>query len=306
MIKLKNIVFILMSIAVLTVVVFNFRDIKDKVIDEFNNKDKVILPESNIYKNNFNYLFIKQVDDYVPDDKKDLINIIYSIINQGWDEFTFYCPIEYEDCISDLTEISHSDVLLSNLNNFVHPYNSYSSIKTIYDDTGEITIYVNHVYSDSEIEKIDKDIDKLINDYTNDSMDVYTKIKNIHDYIIKNTKYDIARANKGDSTFESNKINGVLYDHYAICSGYSDIMAVILTKLGVENYKISSDTHVWNAVHLDGWLHIDLTWDDPVTTTGRDIISHDYFMVTTNELKKLDSTSSDHKYDEEIYLEFKQ
>ena len=160
MIKLKNIVFILMSIAVLTVVIFNFKDIKDKVIDEFNNKDKIILPESNIYKNNFNYLFIKQVDDYVPDNKKDLINIIYSIINQGWDEFTFYCPIEYEDCISDLTEISHNDVLLSNLNNFVHPYNSYSSIKTLYDDTGEITLHINHTYSDSEIERIDKDIDK--------------------------------------------------------------------------------------------------------------------------------------------------
>lgn len=305
MIKLKNIVFILMSIAVLTVVIFNFKDIKDKVIDEFNNKDKIILPESNIYKNNFNYLFIKQVDDYVPDNKKDLINIIYSIINQGWDEFTFYCPIEYEDCISDLTEISHNDVLLSNINNFVHPYNSYSSIKTLYDDTGEITLHINHTYSDSEIERIDKDIDKLISDKTNDDMDLYTKIKTLHDYIINNTKYDTQRANKGNSAYASNKINGVLYDHFAICSGYSDIMAVILTKLGVENYKISSDTHVWNAVNLDGWLHLDLTWDDPVTTNGRDIISHDYFMVTTKELKKLDNASSDHKYDEDIYLEFK-
>lgn len=306
MIKLKNIVFILMSIAVFTVIVFNFKDIKDKVIEKFNSRDKIILPESNIYKNNFSYLFVDQVDDYVPNNKKDLINIIYSIINQGWDEFTFYCPIDYEDCINDLTELSHNEVLLSNLNNFVHPYNSYSSIKTLYDDTGEITFYINHTYSDAEIERIDKDIDKLINDKTNENMDLYTKIKTLHDYIIKNTRYDTQRANKENSSYASNKINGVLYDHFAICSGYSDTMAVILTKLGVENYKISSDTHVWNAVNINGWLHLDLTWDDPVTTTGRDIISHDYFMITTNELKKLDNASSDHEYDEEIYLEFKQ
>ena len=38
----------------------------------------------------------------------------------------------------------------------------------------------------------------------------------------------------------------------------NDLMAIFLTKFGVKNFKVASDTHVWNAVNVNGeWLTCD-------------------------------------------------
>ena len=93
------------------------------------------------------YLFVKHTDTYVPYKYNDLLDIYYSALDQGWEEFTFYCPKEYKSCIGDVGAISNDDILLSIINNYVHPFNSYSEIKTVYDDTGEVTIKINHIYN---------------------------------------------------------------------------------------------------------------------------------------------------------------
>jgi transglutaminase/protease-like cytokinesis protein 3 len=130
------------------------------------------------------------------------------------------------------------------------------------------------------------------------------KIEALHNYIINNTKYDKQKVDTEYSPYDSSRIQGVLFDNYAICSGYTDTMAVLLNKLGIINYKISSDTHVWNAVLLDGkWYHLDLTWDDPVTSNKKDVLQHEYFILTTEEL--LSKEVKEHKFDRNIYLEFR-
>ena len=66
-------------------------------------------------------------------------------------------------------------------------------------------------------------------------------------------------------------------------------MSIFLNKLGIENYKISNKTHIWNLVHINGvWRHLDSTWDDPVSNNNynRDT----YFLITTEELSKLKLT----------------
>lgn len=284
----------------------NHNIISGRLKDVFRIHPEMVIKDGNDYVKKNNYYFVSQVDDYVPYDYDDLKNIFYSVLNQGWDEFTFYCPVEYKECLDDVYKISNDKVLLSNINNFVHPYNSYSSIKTLYDETGEVTIKVYHLYSVNEIENIDAEIDKIIANNTNSNMSDKDKILALHDFIINNTKYDTIRANSSDNTsdYDSARIQGVLYDHYAICSGYSDIMAVMLNKLNINNYKISSETHVWNAVYLNGkWVHLDLTWDDPVSTSGKDILDHSYFLIDNETLKELDTENSDHIYDKSVYYE---
>ena len=70
------------------------------------------------------------------------------------------------------------------------------------------------------------------------------------------------------------------------------------------NIKIANDTHVWNAIYLNNrWSHLDLTWDDPVTSNKKDILQHEYFILTTDEL--LSKEVKEHKFDRDIYLEFK-
>ena len=82
--------------------------------------------------------------------------------------------------------------------------------------------------------------------------------------------------------------------------GYSDAMAFFLDKLGIENIKITNDEHVWNAVRINNtWYHIDLTWDDPIYKNGGNLTIHDYFMISTKELK--DKNDGSHDFDEKIY-----
>lgn len=307
MIKLKNFISFFVSIIVIVFIVLNIDLIFDKIKDFIYVQPELIIKPSNDYTKKDKYEFVRQVDEYVPYNYDDLINIFYSILNQGWDEFTFYCPTQYSECLNDIEKLSYDEVLLSDINNFVHPYNSYSTVKTLYDDMGEITIKVKHLYSDEEIKKMDKTIDKIIEENITYNMTDKDKIRVLHDYIINNTKYDVTRANEGTSSYDSSRILGLLYEHYAICSGYADTMAVILDKLGINNYKVASKSHVWNAVYLDNkWYHLDLTWDDPVSTSGKDILDHTYFLIDTSTLGEvMDNDDDEHVFDKKIYSELK-
>ena len=94
-------------------------------------------------------------------------------------------------------------------------------------------------------------------------------------------------------------------------------MAIILSKLNYENYKVAttseeisyeSNGHIWNAVKIDNeWLHLDLTWDDPVSTEGKDYLYHKYFLVSTEEMAKADAGNvkvEEHNFNKGIYQEF--
>ena len=83
-------------------------------------------------------------------------------------------------------------------------------------------------------------------------------------------------------------------------------MAIYLNTIGLQNYKINSDNHIWNLVNLDGtWYHLDLTWDDPVTVGIPDLnlLEHSFFMISTKEL--LNYNTGEHVFDQNIYRELK-
>ena len=153
---------------------------------------------------------------------------------------------------------------------------------------------------------IDQKVNSVISENLRADMDDQTKILTIHDYIVNNAKYDVEKNQTGKSDYHSNIAYGPLIEGYAICGGYADAMAIFLTKLGFDNYKIASDTHVWNAVFVnDKWLHLDLTWDDPVSEQGVDYLYHKYFLVNNEELLKADGTLNNHIFKKSVYLEFK-
>ncbi len=305
MIKLKNIILFLLLIISLFAIYLNFDNIKNEfLLEEDENTEVVILPGNN-YSNKDEFISFKQVKEYSPNNYNDLLNIYYSVLNQGWDEFTFYCPDTYSSCMNDVKNLSLDTELLGDINNYVHPFNSYNLIRTLYDETGAITIKITHVYSATEISEINRRLEQII-DYTiDDDMDDYEKILAVHDYIIDHTKYDTDKANNNSSLYDSSRIQGVIYDHYAICSGYADTMSAILNMLKIPNFRISSENHVWNAVYLDDqWLHLDLTWDDPVSPSGIDTLSHNYFLIDNEELEELDEGGSEHLFKKDVYLEF--
>ena len=257
---------------------------------------------SNEYFLEDNFSYVNNYTDNDVSNKKQMIDLIYYFINSGSDKIVAYCVKEYTDCIKDLESISADQEALSIFNNFVHPYNSFSKLSFSYDEYGNFTITNNKIYDDKMISEINKIVDDYIAKNISSSLKDSEKLKLIHDFIIDNTKYDKLKVdNINDETYNSENAYGVLVEHYGICSGYADTMAIFLNKLGIINYKISNDEHIWNLAYVDNkWVHIDLTWDDPVTEN--DINRTDYFMIDTKTLQELDE---EHDFNTYIFEEAK-
>lgn len=257
--------------------------------------------EKNEYYRNYDFAYVKNTKNFIPNNKNDIKNIYYTIVNSGMNEFTFYCPSEYKSCMEDVNEIANDQNIISNINNFVHPYNSFNSLKTEIDSLGKITIEIEKVYNDEMIILIDYKINEIYKEVIgNSNFDNTTKIKKLHDYIINNTKYDKDRSDNKIIKYQSDNAYGVLIENYGLCGGYTDTMMLFLEKMGIESIKISTENHVWNYVNLDNkWLHLDLTWDDPISTNGKDVLDDTYFLIKDNELKEIEKL--EHNYDESVY-----
>ena len=196
-------------------------------------------------------------------------------------------------------------------------FNNFTNVKSSISDSGEINLKVFYLYDSEKIKEIDTKTDEILKSLIKDNMNDTKKIRTIHDYIINNTKYDVERNLTGNSKYESFNAYGPLFQGYATCNGYTDLMAIFLTKMGFDNYKIattpdeisySATGHIWNAVKVnDEWLHLDLTWDDPVSNDGKDYLFHTYFLKTTEEVKDADDGETvieEHNFNSLYYLEF--
>lgn len=270
------------------------------ILVKFSKQEELI---KNEYYKKDNYNFVKNVDSFRPSNKQELYDIYYTVINSGSKKFSFYCNTKYKNCLKDVKSMASNRILLSNINNYVHPYNSFSDIETEYNNYGKITIKLNHTYHKNQIIEINTKVKEIENELFKDKkLSDVEKIKLVHDYIINNTKYDSDRSDKNIINYQSDIAIGPLFEHYAICGGYSDLMAIFLTNMNIKNYKVSTDKHVWNAVLINNnWLHLDLTWDDPITSDGTDIIDHKFLLINTKKLLEIEK--SQHNFNFKIYKE---
>ncbi len=141
-------------------------------------------------------------------------------------------------------------------------------------------------------DKLDQ-IYELTDAITNGMTDDEDKLKAIHDWVCENFYYDYDSLNS-DSTapdymydtsrpstvWESAALNGGKYR--ATCSGFSRIMQIMLTHVGVpcinqmgkisDGVNILKDAgsdHEWNLVYINGsWHEVDATWDCFNSITG--------------------------------------
>ena len=294
-------------IFIIFMVCFIFKDnIYVFVMEKMSEFENVSLPAANSYYSNTSFKFVKKTNDFHAKDYQNLLDIIYTVLDNGTDEFTFYCDNSYDACLTDFDKISKDQVLLSTINNMVSPYNSYQKVAFSVNSYGKITMKVDKLYNSDDISKIEKKIDGFISKNIKDDMTIVDKIKAFHDYLINNSVYDKDSANiienGGSSYNNSHKANGPLIEGKSLCSGYSDAMKIYLDKLGVTNYKISNSRHIWNLVYVnDSWLHLDLTWDDPITSTGENVLLHKFFLIDTDSLLKFDTT--EHSFNPDYYPE---
>lgn len=301
--KFGNIVITIVLLCIILIVYLNIDKIVDKAKTFFQDNKEIVLESPNKYKRDYDVIHLKNYtnkDDYIPYSKDDLELLIYNVLNNGYDTFTFYCPKEYTNCKEDVEDVTNDKVTLSNLSNYVSPYNSYKNLSTTIYVDGKVDIKVNKNYTNDEINKIDTEVKNVINNLNLDNLNTKQKITKIHDYFVMRTKYDKLRSETGESNYNSNKALGPLFEGYAICSGFADVMAIFLDELDIPNIKVASEKHVWNLAYVDGkWLHIDLTWDLPLETTNENI--HTFLLINTKSLKALDTT--EHNWNEGFYIE---
>lgn len=264
---------------------------------------EVDLKTKNEYYLDYKFNYIENVEEFSIANKKDLLNLYYTVINSGTSTFEFHCPESYTRCIKDVVDIANNQNYLSDINGFVHPFNSFDTVETTYDSLGRVKLKIVKTYTDVEIEELNKKVKEIITNEVKNKKESREIIKIIHDYIINNTVYDKLRADDNVIKYSSNTAYGVLFEGYGICSGYADAMALFLNYYKIPNYKVVSQNHVWNAVYLDDkWYHLDLTWDDPISDDGKEILDYTYFLITDDELKEINDAQ--HKYDATIFSEF--
>ena len=296
---MKAYIFPTILLVLLGAIVLNLEELTDYTADLVSSEPEVMIEPANSYAQNNDYVYVQKADDFVPYSKQDLLNILYSIFDNGYDTFTFYCPSEYASCLADVEDLTNNQTVITDIGNFVHPFNNFTYLKVTTDSLGGVNVVVTKSYTDEMIEAINAKLDRIFAEQLTADMALEDKILKIHDYIIDTTYYD---QNGGDN---SGNAYGTLLDGKSKCAGYADAMAIALSKLGVKNFKVASSKHVWNAIYLNGeWSQIDLTWDDPIVQDGAtvtDTIRHKFYMIDTNTLLSYDTL--EHTFDKNVYVE---
>lgn len=299
--KILNVIIVILGIISIYLYVAD-SNLADELFSYYTKEHSLLINNEYVVSNVKNYF--EKTDDFTPKNRKELLNVFYTVIASKSDPFTFYCDKSYTSCVEDVRSIMSDNSLLSHINNFVHPFNIYKGVKVNYTTAGRITINVTRQYSDEEINAINSKIDTIYPILVSPNKTTTENIRSIHDYIINNVQYDTPYT-EGKSPHRANTAYGALIEGYAVCGGYTDLMSIFLNRMNVSNYRISNNEHVWNYVYLDGqWYHLDLTFDDPITNNGKNLLRHDYFLISTERLKQLDQNNNkfDHVFNEEIYL----
>jgi len=135
-------------------------------------------------------------------------------------------------------------------------------------------------------------------DSINDTMSDYEVTLKIYENIIRLVDYDtIGLERQKSKTLSASDIDdlrsiyGVFVNKKAVCAGYAMAMQYLLNMVGIECVYVTSDTHAWNMINLEGdYYHLDVTWGDGSNTQKDQSSEHnnyDCFCITTAELLRM-------------------
>ncbi len=297
---MKKIIQVSFLIIILLSIIYYRNDIVNWAVKQFFFSEGVTINKNNNYDLDYNFVNVQTTDNFYAKTKQHLYNIIFTGLNYGNTSFYFFC--DYKECIDDVNEMSNNNSF-TYINNFVHPFNSYRKLSIVITTYKKITINVEKTYLNIDIERINNKIKQIENNIITKDMNNTEKIKAFHDYIINNVSYDSDYIDNDldDIYHRSHNAIGPLFYNKSLCGGYTDVMSVFLDQLNVPNYRISSEYHIWNLVNIDNnWLHLDLTWDDPITN-GKPILIDEFFLIDTETLESYNTDY--HKFNKEIFVE---
>lgn len=267
--------FKLLIILIICILCFNPISLKNML----NSVKNVVYSDSFLkYNNDSNNLENKEYEfdtNYYPyygflnDEEKILYRQIYMNASELVETFKPFANINiqqlkkvFEAIYNDHPELFWLDT------NYSYKYNTINKCIQItlnYNETKDNIEYSKKIFNET--------VDKIINDANKLDSD-YEKEKYVHDYILKNVKYD-KNAKMNQSAYSA------LINKRSICAGLSRAFQLIMIKLNIPTYYcvgVSSVNHAWNIVKLDdGYYNVDLTWNNS------DITEYKYFNKTDEE-----------------------
>lgn len=116
----------------------------------------------------------------------------------------------------------------------------------------------------------------IVQEQTDDSMAPETKLARLYAYIIDHVTYN-------DGTRQGRPFGcWALCNGTGVCGDYAEALCLLARHAGLTCRVVTSETHAFNAVELDGkWYLLDSLWDDVAEETPTDALTWDYFGFTT-------------------------
>ncbi len=197
---------------------------------------------------------VLEIDDTTTSKDADYLSLLIDSLKQNW-------------------SVSYKTVRYSN-----------GTVKTIEspDDPATLTLQVQYETTLSQERVVDSKVASILKSLNLSKATDYEKVKAIHDYIINLASYDM--------TYQRSTAYDILINKSAVCEGYALAAYRLFTDAGLETRIITGDgdgeRHAWNIVKVNGeWYNIDLTWDDPVSSSGKQILRYTYFLKNERDFK---------------------
>lgn len=217
--------------------------------------------------------------------------------------------------LENTVDISEYNISLSNMDKIMDVFYQVSFDEPLLIDTGNKIYYssdgilkFNYNFDAEDIismrEQLNEKADEIISAIIKPGMSDYQKELAIHDYIVRNARYDRDNYYKGTIPKLDYTAYGILVDGVGVCEGYAKAMTLLSSKAGIESIIVtgeafsneqngSAENHAWNIVKIDGhYYQVDTTWDD---YDYGNTVDYDYFNITDSQM------AIDHTWDRSKY-----
>ena len=248
--------------------------------------------ESELYSQFYNHAF-SMLD-------KLIVEFEITITGEALDNFTY-------DYLLNSKTIFEGDMIDEYINSGRDDYNAilirkYTISKAVQSNIlnpgKALSFHLSYkIEYDENIEQKQAVIDfckKTSSELIKDSASDFERVKILHDYVVKNYRYDDNKNNLIHDAYS------MMNSGYGVCSAYSSLFYTLLSESDIKARIVFSEAyaydnggripHAWNLVNIDGfWYHIDSTWNDG------DFKDPEYFLISDEQI------SADHTWDKNAY-----
>ncbi|MCY6485183.1 Ig-like domain-containing protein [Clostridium aestuarii] len=232
----------------------------------------------------------------------------YKAIKETLENFETKVIINIKNYDSDKYKIDILNNIIETYPEMDYGYNG-ANANIVLDSNGnaKMTMNIEYQFSRDYMKKMKADseekVKEIINKIIKPDMTEYEKELVLHDYIVNNSKYD-KRLFTNNMPNESYTDYGILVNGVGVCSGYAKAIYRLMKGAGIECIYVTGEAddgtgripHAWNIVKIEGeYYHLDITFDDPITYNGKNILTYNYFNLTDGKI------SQDHIWNTNIY-----